>query len=162
MKQVVLNHNNIFIRKFKEQDSKKVKDLIITILSKEFAIEKSAYPETDMEHINSSYGGKRDTFLVLVSEEKPIGTVAIKEDSKFIALLRRFFVLPKFRKQGLGTLLLKEAIKFCREKGFHEVVFRTTDRMGSAIKLCKKNGFIEREKIPFENFQIIKFVLTLK
>jgi GNAT superfamily N-acetyltransferase len=153
--------NNIVIRKIREQDSKKVKDLIISILSKEFEMAKSAYPETDLEHISSSYGGERDVFLILFSNEEVVGTVAIKEDSKYIALLRRFFLSSDFRKKGLGTLLLKEAIKFCREKKFHEIVFRTTDKMESAIKLCVKNGFSEKEKIPFENFQIIKFVLIL-
>lgn len=154
--------NDIQVRKFKEQDTDKVKNLINSILLKEFAIEKSAYPDTDLEHISSSYGGERDTFFVLTMGDKPIGTVAIKEDSKFIALLRRFFVSPKFRKRGFGVLLLKKAIDFCREKEFHEVVFRTTDRMNSAIKLCQQNGFIEKEKILFENFKIIKFVLNLK
>ncbi len=161
MKQTVLD-KNLVIRKFKKQDAKKVKDFIVSILSKEFAIDKSAYPDTDLEHIPSSYGGKRETFLVLTLNSKLIGTVAVKEDSKHSALLRRLFISPDQRGRGYGTVLIKEAVDFCKGKSFHELVFRTTARMSGAIISCKRNGFEEKERIQFENFEIVKFVLSLK
>ena len=149
------------IRKFNQVDSQKVKELILSILEKEYPFDRKAYADTDLENIAEIYGGIREFFFVIDDENKIIGTAGIKEDSKDTALLRRVFVDPAERRKGYGSRLLVKAIEFCREKGYKEIVFRATDKMTQAIELCKKNGFLEAEKLDVGGFFIHRFVLAI-
>ena len=149
------------IRKFTALDGQKVKELILSILEQEYPFDRKAYSDTDLENIGGTYGGTRDTFFVITEGGEVIATTGIKEDSKDTALLRRVFVKSSERKKGYGSQLLDEAIKFCREKGYKEIVFRTTSKMTQAIELCKKRGFKEMENLDMGGFFIHKFVLGL-
>ncbi|MFH1753103.1 MAG: GNAT family N-acetyltransferase [Candidatus Omnitrophota bacterium] len=149
------------VRVFKKEDSDAVKDLILDILTKEYPFDKSAYSDSDLFNLSATYGGPREGFFVLEEDGKIIGTVGIKEDSKDVALLRRLFVESKYRGKGYGGLLMADAIKFCKEKSYGSLAFRTTNRMQQAIELCKKNGFRKEEELDLQGFQIYKFVLQL-
>jgi len=149
------------IRKFTETDGPKIKELILSILEKEYPFDRKAYSDTDLENIYASYGGPRDTFFVIEKDDKIVATAGIKEDSGHIALLRRVFVDPDERRKGYGSSLLDEAVKFCRDTGYKELAFRTTSKMVQAIELCKKKGFKEIEKIDLGGFFIHKFTLSL-
>ena len=149
------------IRKFTEADGPKIKELILSILEKEYPFDRKAYSDTDLENIYASYGGARDAFFVIAEDNRILATAGIKEDSTQTALLRRVFVDPKERRKGYGSKLLDEAIKFCKDAGYKELVFRTTSKMVQAIELCKKKGFKEIEKIDLGGFFIHKFTLSL-
>lgn len=150
------------VRIFKNKDSDSVKELILSILTKEYPFDKSVYEEeSDLADISQAYGGERDGFFVLEAESKILGTVGIKEDSGDTALIRRLFVDPSSRRKGYGALLLDKAIRHCRGKNFKHIVSRTTGRMVQAINLLKKTNFKEVEKIDLGGFQIYKFVLDL-
>lgn len=149
------------IRKFVETDCLKVKEMILSILEKEYPFDRKAYSDTDLESIGATYGGSRDVFFVIEKEGRIIATAGIKEDSSQTALLRRVFVDSGERRKGYGSQLLNKAIEFCREKGYKEVVFRATSKMIQAIELCKKHGFKEMEKLDLGGFFIYKFSLDL-
>lgn len=149
------------IRKFAEPDGPKVKELILSILEKEYPFDRKAYSDTDLKNIGATYGGPQDTFFVIEDNNKIIGTAGIKADMKDTALLRRVFVDPNERRKGYGSKLLGEAVKFCKDTGYKQLVFRATGKMIHAIELCKKNGFMEAEKLDLGGFFIYKFVLDL-
>lgn len=149
------------IRKFSENDGPKVKELILSILEKEYPFDRKAYADTDLENIGAAYGGARDIFFVIEEGDKIIATAGIKEDTKETALLRRVFVDPDERRKGYGSRLIDETIKFCKDAEYKELVFRTTSKMVQAIELCKKKGFSEKEKIDLGGFFIHKFILDV-
>ncbi|MEA3305457.1 MAG: GNAT family N-acetyltransferase [Candidatus Omnitrophota bacterium] len=149
------------IRMFENKDADRVKGLIISILSKEYPFDKSAYENSDLSDIGRVYGGKRDVFFVMESAGKIVGTVGVKEDSKDTALVRRLFINPSYRRRGYGLLLLDKAVRLCKNRNFKHVVFRTTGRMSQAINLLKKMSFKEVEKIDLDDFRIYKFMLDL-
>ena len=150
------------VRTFEKKDSDSVKELILSILTREYPFDKSVYEEnSDLADIGQTYGGERDGFYVLEAVDKILGTVGIKEDSEDTALIRRLFVDPASRRKGYGGLLLDKAIRHCRNKNFKHIVSRTTGRMAQAINLLKKTNFKEVEKIDLGGFQIYKFVLDL-
>jgi len=153
-----MNHT---LRPFKNSDAKDVKDLILEILAKEYPFDRSAYSDSDLDRIPEIYGGAKEAFFVIEENGKVVGTVGVKEDSKEDALLRRLFVDAQRRKRGYGSELAKQAISFCRSKGYKRVVFRCTDRMSDAMKLCAKNGFKETEKLPVSGFNIHRMELWL-
>lgn len=149
------------VRVFKKEDSDKVKELILSILTKEYPFDKCAYSDSDLYDLSGTYSGPRDNFFVLEDSQNIIGTIGIKEETKELALIRRLFVEPGHRKKGYGTLLMDEALKFCQKKGYAKIVFRTTNRMSQAIELCRKKGFKKVEEADLQGFQIYKFVREL-
>lgn len=146
------------VRAFKNEDAEQVKELILSILTKEYPFDRSAYSDSDLYDLKNTYGGKKDIFFVLEEGEKIIGTAGIKEDSQEVALLRRLFVDTSFRGKGYGNMLIDKALEFCKEKKFKRVVFSTTNRMVGAIELCKKKGFKKAEEADLQGFQIYKFI----
>lgn len=149
------------IRQFRNGDAPGVKRLIISILNKEFSKERSAYPNTDLDAILKVYGGDRECFYVIEDNGDIVATVGVKEDSKYIALLRRLFVDPRYRGKGYGSRLVDKAFEFCKQKGYHQMVFRSTDRMASANRLCFKKGFVEEDRFNLGDVEIVKFTRKL-
>ncbi len=149
------------IRTLKGEDCEGARELILSILTKEYPFDKSAYSDSDLYNLIGTYSGVRDCFFVLEENEKIIGTVGIKEEAEDLALLRRLFVDPAYRRRGYGESLMNEALKFCRDKGYQHIVFRTTNRMVGAIGLCKKKDFKKAEEIDLQGFRIYKFIREL-
>ena len=149
------------IRIFREKDSHAVRELVNTILFKEFPLSRKVYRLDDLDAISRAYGGPRDVFYVVEDDGRIIGTVGVKEDTRQIALLRRVYVHPECRGKGVGSQLISAAIQFCKKEGYRQVVFRSTDQMRDAIRLCLRNGFTEEEKLNLGDIQIIKFTLKL-
>jgi len=149
------------VRFYKPEDSEGVKELILSILTKEYPFDKNAYADSDILDIKGTYLGERNAFFVFQKGKKIVGTVGIKGDSEKTALLRRLFVDSSFRRKGIGSNLLKSGIAFCRESGYNEIVFRATDRMKSAMKLMEKQGFEEIENIEVMGFHIHMYRLKL-
>ena len=150
------------LRVFSKTDAGGVRELILSILTKEYPFDKSAYSDSDLTKIDEVYGGERDSFLVIEDEKDGIvGTVGIKEDSKDGVLLRRLFVDLKHRRLGYGTELLNKAIEFCKDKGYKSIAFRCTDRMKDAMNLCVSKGFKELEALDIAGFRIHNLELKI-
>jgi N-acetylglutamate synthase and related acetyltransferases len=149
------------LRVFTKKDADGVKDLILSILTKEYPFDKNAYSDSDLTRIDEVYGGKKDSFMVIEDGGDIVGTVGIKEDSKESALLRRLFVDLKHRKLGYGTELLNKAIEFCKDKGYKSIAFRCTDRMKDAMSLCLSKGFKELETLDIAGFKIHNLELKI-
>ena len=149
------------LRVFTKDDAAGVKELILSILTKEYPFDKSAYSDSDLERIGEVYGGNKEAFMVIEEGGDIVGTVGVKEDDKDTALLRRLFVDLKHRKKGYGNELIDRAIGFCREKGYKRIFFRCTDRMSEAMKLCVKKGFKEIEALEVSGFKIHNLELKI-
>ena len=152
----------IAIRRFERTDGPLVRKLIDGIMDAEFRDVKSAYPTEDINQIEQSYGGLGEAFFVAVTGQKVIGSVAIKKEDDRIALLRRLFVDPSFRKQQIGIKLIDRALKFCDEVGYKEIIFKTTSQMEGAAKLCQKCGFVQRAKLSLGTIELLKFSMSLR
>lgn len=150
------------LRPFKDKDAESVKELVLSILAKEYPFDKSAYSDSDLNNISDTYGGKHDAFFVVDEGADIVGTVGVKEESADDALLRRLFVDVKHRRHGYGSELIDKAIEFCRRIGYKKIIFRCTGRMADAMKLCLRKGFREAERLEVGGFNIHKLELELK
>ena len=84
-----------------------------------------------------------DGFWVASIEEKIVGAIAIdgiNRDSKG-AHLRWFIVAPEKQGQGVGRMLIKEAVEFCRKKELSRVYLWTFAGLDPARHLYEKFGF---------------------
>lgn len=149
------------IRRFNVKDQDQAQKLITNILRNEFAMDQKAYLHSDLYSIADVYAGPREAFFVGEKENRVIGTVAVKEESKDTAILRRLFVSPKYRGKGYGRLLIQKALDFCKEKGYREIVFHASTTMKAAMGLCRSKGFNEKQKLDLGGVDIIKFALTV-
>jgi putative acetyltransferase len=149
------------LRNFRKEDARGVKELIVSILAREYPFDRKAYTDTDLERIGEVYGGPKECFFVIESEGKIIGTAGVKSEAKGEALLRRLFVDPESRNLGYGSQLLKTAIKFCKDNAYKKVFFRCTDRMVNAMRLCEKEGFKKLESLEVSGFKIHKLELPI-
>ena len=146
----------MYVRSFKNEDNDLVKDLIGSIMAKEYPQEQKAYQYNDLNAIDKAYGKIREKFLVAEEASRIIGTVGIKEDSEKVALMRRLFVHNSHRGRGMGSMLVDTALDFCKMNEYASVHFRATSKMTAAIDLlCNKKGFVEKGRLPFEGIEIV-------
>jgi N-acetylglutamate synthase-like GNAT family acetyltransferase len=152
----------VLIRKICPRDTPQVKQLIRGILDKEFLSERQAYAGSDLDDPACYYAGPKDIFLVAEKDGAIIGTVAIKEGAPDTALLRRIFLNKAFRGNGYGAKLLQKALAFCFEQHYQNVIFRGTDTMQAALKLCLKEGFEETDVAQMDAFKMHVLTKRLK
>ena len=151
----------MIIRPCRPEDVPTAVRLVSSVLANEFPKDQAAYPAGDLERIFESYAGPGGVFLVAEEEGRIVGTCGVKADDPKSAILRRLFVDPGYRKRGIGGRLLQEALAFCRQKGFREVVIRTADSMEEAIRLCTDAGFQEEGRWSMGPVTLVRFCLRL-
>ena len=64
------------------------------------------------------------------------------------AQLRWFLVQPEARGEGLGKLLLQQAIDFSRVAGYHRIILWTVSQLEAAAHLYRATGFKKVQEIP--------------
>ena len=57
--------------------------------------------------------------------------------------MKRLYVLPAYRKDGVGQTLLTEIVNLAAADGYEEMVLDTLLPMESAIRLYRRNDFAE-------------------
>jgi putative acetyltransferase len=149
------------LRNFKKDDARNVRELIVSILTKEYPYDRKAYADTDLDRIGEIYGGERECFFVIEEDGKIVGSAGVKWETKDDALLRRLFVHPSHRKMGYGSQLLKTAVKFCKDNNYKKIFFRCTDRMIDAMRLCEKEGFKKEEALEISGLRIHQMELKV-
>jgi ribosomal protein S18 acetylase RimI-like enzyme len=84
-------------------------------------------------------------FLVVRREEQAVGCGGICRFDGTRAELKRMYVLPEARGEGLGRRLLVELEVHARRLGYAGVVLETGDRQQEALGLYRSAGY---ERIP--------------
>lgn len=95
-----------------------------------------------------NYSPGKDRFWFAEVGGNMVGAIAIVEHSSSKAQLRWFLVHPQYRGTGLGSRLLNEAMKYCREKGYRTVFLETTEDQQQAIGMYTKAGFVKVAEHP--------------
>ena len=80
--------------------------------------------------------------IVAYQDNNPAGCGAIKEYSPGIAEVKRMFVDPKFRRQGIARLILSEIELWARESAYSGCILETGIRNPEAIDLYQSSGYI--------------------
>lgn len=73
--------------------------------------------------------------------EKLAGCVALRPMENNNCEMKRLYVKPEFRGQGLGRILAEKIIQDAKEIGYEQMFLDTLDTMKSAVKLYKSLGF---------------------
>ncbi len=88
------------------------------------------------------HDGPDTKYIVLLDEEFPIATCRIYEIDLTSATIGRVVVLPEYRKQGLGSRVIKEAERWIKELGYKKIILESRDiAVGFYEKLGYKANF---------------------
>ena len=79
--------------------------------------------------------------IVAYDHESPVGCGAIKEYSADSMEVKRMYVLPDRRGQGIGSIILNELEQWAIGLNCRRCLLETGKRQPEAIELYKKNGY---------------------
>jgi len=92
--------------------------------------------------------------IVCYVNDKPIGCGAFKQYDQKKAEIKRMYVLPEFRGQGIGVAILKELELWAAELNFIECILETGKKQPEAIRLYQKAGYtITKNYGQYENVE---------
>jgi ribosomal protein S18 acetylase RimI-like enzyme len=147
------------IRKANQKDIEKTSELCAELAKFEYGIDPffKVFSKKAVKNFKSYVKkgiNKKDKFiLVAETQNQIVGFVycEIKKRPgmfilKKIGYIVDIFILPKFRKKGTGTILIKNAIKKFKQNKIKFVQINSLTGNKKAIRLYKKIGFKEYEK----------------
>jgi GNAT superfamily N-acetyltransferase len=79
--------------------------------------------------------------VVAYLNDVPVGCGAIKRFSDDTAEVKRMYVLPEYRKQGIARKMLKQLESWALELNYDYTVLETGKRLGSAVALYQKENY---------------------
>lgn len=80
--------------------------------------------------------------IVALENEEPVGCGAIKEFSPTIMEVKRMYVKPARRGEGIASVILNELEKWAVDLKYQKCLLETGKRQPEAIALYKKNGYL--------------------
>lgn len=102
---------------------------------------------TEIDRLADYYAGQAGpTFWVYEINGSIVGTYGLERVGEHAWELRRMYVASAFRRQGIGRLLLADAIRNARALGARELQLSTSELQPAAIELYDNAGF-ELEKV---------------
>ena len=99
-------------------------------------------------------------YIVVVDDYLPIATCRLYPENDDNMMLGRIVVLPEYRRQGIGTLVVREAEMWAKELGFTKVVVESRD---NKIPFYESMGYVANldRKIEGETFTCFRMEKNL-
>lgn len=101
--------------------------------------------EKELSLIDEMYASPNGALFVLYENEEAIGCLGLRKIGNGIGELKRMYLKDGYRNQGLGKMLLEEALKCAHSLGYSKVRLDTLDSMIPAMRFYEKNGFCRIE-----------------
>lgn len=104
----------------------------------------AAYPDEDACRFklhDEELGPGRGTFLVAREAGAPVGCGAVRLLDDGRAEVKRMYVLPERRGEGVGYALLTALEAFAAEHGVRTVVIETGSRLTQAVAMYERAGY---------------------
>jgi putative acetyltransferase len=95
----------------------------------------------DVDHFQQIYENGFGLFLVVLDEDRVIGSGALKRMDEKIAELKRLWLLEEYHGQGIGYRVVMQLFDFARQKGYTHVRLQTGESQTRAIQFYEKLGF---------------------
>jgi putative acetyltransferase len=114
----------------------------------EHGLEFGAGSPTDdaLRGLPEAYTAQGGAFWVVSHRDAVVGTCGVARVDAETFELRKMYLSPVTRGQGLGRALLERAIDHARAARAKRVVLDTTEQMQRAIALYEANGFVRDDR----------------
>lgn len=150
---------NIIIRKATLSDLKDIQKLNYKLFDFECKnFDSSLNMNWTFSEIGEKYFRKvidNETVWVAVDNNKIIGYLAgsMKNStciSKQVAELDNFYIEEKYRRQGIGKMLVNEYKKYCKSKGIDTIDVTANAKNKNARRFYEANGFDDEYEITYK------------
>jgi len=133
--------DKVVVRLVADQDHAAVRELFRASMVEGFVPDNDT--GADIENIHEAYfaDGGQSALWVADYEDEVIGMIGVQKTSAHGAEIRRLRVRTDYRRRGLGTRLMEQALSFCRHHGYLKLTLDVRIERGPAIALFEKFGF---------------------
>jgi putative acetyltransferase len=100
--------------------------------------------DRDVLEVEASYIETGGEFWVVEHDGQIVGTGAYYpiQRGEQAAEIRKMYLLPRVRGQGLGSFLLEQLEKAIAARGYRQIWIETASVLKEAVQLYEKNGYI--------------------
>jgi len=95
----------------------------------------------ELNIINTMYGSPSGCLLVVYDKEQAIACAAYRKIGDAVCELKRMYIKPAYRGNGIGQKLLDLLCTSAKDVGYKMMRLDTLDTMLPALSLYRKNGF---------------------
>ena len=136
------HYNNYLIRDWQASDRLSAAKVIETVLTEYGLPWQPEEADQDVIEIEAFYWKRGGEFWVVESDGEIVGTAAYYPTAKKNSVeIRKMYLLPHVRRQGLGKFLLAQLESAIRQKGFTTIFIETSSLLKEAIILYEKAGY---------------------
>ena len=97
----------------------------------------------DVDDFQQAYINNRGLFLVVLDDDKLVGTGALKKYAENIAELKRLWLLEDYHRRGIGYRVVNQLLDFARTQNFGKVRLQTSTKQVRAIQFYTQLGFYD-------------------
>ncbi len=101
--------------------------------------------DTEIKTLPGSYASPLGRLYLGIVDEKPAGCIALHPFDTNRCEMKRLYVRPNYRGQGISKILANKLINDAKEIGYHTMLLDTLPSMAAAIKLYRSLSFEDIE-----------------
>ena len=136
-------YQNFWIRDWQHKDRSGAAQVISNVLAEYGLSWQPTEADLDVIEVETAYLESGGEFWVVEFQGKIVGTAAyypITRGEQAVEI-RKMYLLPEYRGQGLGRYLLQRLEQAIAKKGFKEIWIETASVLSEAVVLYEKNGY---------------------
>ncbi|RYG20987.1 GNAT family N-acetyltransferase [bacterium] len=99
--------------------------------------------EAELASLPKPYEEPEGALVLAYWDDRLAGCAGIKPLGEDVCELKRLFVRPEFRGQGIGRSLGHRMVDEAKQRGYLRMRLDTLARLGSAVALYRALGFVE-------------------
>ncbi|MFW5927938.1 MAG: GNAT family N-acetyltransferase [Thermoplasmatota archaeon] len=133
------------VESYDEQDISEIRDIFIEY-RKDLGLDLSFQEfQDELEELPGEYSPPEGSILMAKDEDETVGCVALRKINEDTCEMKRLYVKPDYRGEGLGKKLALSIIEKAREKGYGKMKLDTLTTLKKANELYRSIGFEECE-----------------
>lgn len=117
----------------------------------------------DIDNLQEGYfkDDGASAFWVASWREEVLAMIGVQKIEPNCAEMRRLRVKSQYRRHGIGSMLLKQALSFCREHDYLKVILDVRIDRGPAIKMFETFGFMLSKSREIDGRKMLDFYFDL-
>jgi len=135
---------DIVFRQARPDDEAAIQEIVFSVLAEYDLLPDPGSTDADIRDIQASYLARGGTFRVAVDTSgRLVGCGGLYPLSDHEGEIRKMYLVPAVRGQGLGRALLGDLVGFAKTRGYRRLVLETASVLKEAIGLYRSFGFVE-------------------